>query len=364
MLETEVQESAVAVAETEVPTTAIPEAPETVSAGDEPASTDTPVSDRPRDANGRFTKRDGTPVAPDEQARLEAAAASLPATPTTSPAPPPPSVPAGEPFVFRAEGQKIPILGASLNADGALSVPPDQVPVVRQLLAEGMAHRGSWRQKEAEFNRRIEEAGSVEKAKADKYNAAAMHLFDTVNDPDWLQQLVNDPERTLGYLRKDLSYLLKEADLRAPRKATTPPHEPAAAVDDGQLERNFSAALTEEIEDRLDDPKVKALFSPEDRKELTEAFLEQMSAFAAEHEGEIKLDLHKLNKIFQREVTKQQRIKQAAAEAAKAREFNEKRNAPPGNVPPVVSTKGPGGNGSGTKKYESKEAWRKAMGLD
>jgi hypothetical protein len=361
-METEVQEPSAVVEETAVPTVEVPEAPETVSAGAEPASTEPPVSDRPRDASGRFMKRDGTPVAPDEQAALEAQA-SVPATPTTSPAPQPPSSPAGEPFVFRADGQKIPIPGSMLTADGALSIPADQVPVIRQLLAEGVAHRGSWRQKESEYQRRIEEAGSVEKAKADKYNQAAMHLFDTVNNPEWLQTLVNDPERTLAYLRKDLGYLLKEADLKAPQPKTVQTPQQPQEVDQAQLAQAFGKALSEEIEDRLDDPKVKALFSPEERKELTEAFVEQMNAFYAEHEGQVSISLDALDKAFQREVRKQQMIKQAAAEAAKAREFNEKRNAPAPTLPPVVSTKGPGSTGSTTKKFQSREEWRKSMGM-
>jgi hypothetical protein len=362
MSELEVQEPPAVVEETALPAAEVPGAPETVSAGAEPDSTEPPVSDRPRDTQGRFMKRDGSPVAPDEQARLEAAATPVPATPTTPPAPAPPVVPAGEPFVFRAEGQKIPIPGASLSDQG-LHVPIDQVPAIRQLLAEGMAHRGSWRQKEAEFNRRIEEASTVEKARADRYNAAAVFLFDKVNDPTWLQQLVNDPERELGLLRRELGLELKTREMQAP-KAQTPAAPQPQEVDEAQLTQAFSAALLDEVDELLEDPRYKGLFSPEDIKELKDDYTARMAAYAHVDNGQYFVDRETVKRAFDREVKTQQRIKQAAAEAQKAREFNEKRNAPAAPIVPVVSTKGSGGNGSGAKVYKNRDEWRKAMRLD
>lgn len=362
MVELEVQEPPAVVEETALPAAEVPEAPESpdASAAATSSPTDEAVgSDRPRDERGRFLKRDGSPVAPDEQAKLEAEA--VPAIPTT-PKPPAPMVPAGEPFVFRADGQKIPIQGASLSETG-LHIPIDQVPLIRQLLSEGVAHRGSWRQKEAEFNRRIEEASTVEKARADKYNAAAIFLFDKVNDPTWLQQLVNDPDRELGLLRRELGLELKTREIQAPRVQTPAAPQPQEP-DEAQLTQAFGTVLHDEVDELLEDPRLKGLFSPDDIKDLKDDFLARMPAYAHVENGQYFVDREAVKRAFDREVKTQQRIKQAAAEAAKAREFNEKRNAPAAPIVPVVSTKGAGGNGSGTKTYKTKEEWRKAMRLD
>lgn len=359
MSETEVQEPLSEVEETVVPTESVPEAPEAASTGAEPVLTDAPASDRPRDANGRFMKRDGTPVAPDEQAALEAAASAIPAT--EPPAPTQPIGFTGDPFVFRAEGQKIPLTGAVVDKDGWLHIPPDQQPMTRQLLAEGVAHRGSWRQREADWQRQVSEAGAVEKARADKYNAAAVFLFDRINDPNWLQAVQQDPERELALLRRELGLELKQREIAAPRAPEAPKAE---APNQQQVEAAFTATLTEEVDELLEDPRIRGLFTPEEAEELKADFTERMAAYAAEVDGQIMLDRHAVKRAFDREVKTQQRIKQAAAEAAKARTFNEKRNAPAPALPPVVSTKGPGGSGSTTKVYTSKEEWRKAMRLD
>ena len=360
MIESEVQEPLSEVEETEVSPEGVPEAPETVSAGAEPASQDTPVSDRPRDAHGRFMKRDGTPVAPDEQAALEAQALA-PATATTSPAAPTPTTTAGEPFVFRADGQKIPIPGSTLAPDGSLSIPPDQVPVIRQLLAEGVSHRGSWRQKEQEYQRRIEEASSVEKARADKYNHAAVFLFDKVNDPNWLQALVNDPERELGLLRRELGLELKQREIVAPRvQEQVQQQEP----DEAQLTAAFGAALTDEVDELLEDPRIRGVFSPEDVKDLKDDFIARMAAYAAQIDGEYFVDRQAVKRAFDREVKLLQRAQKAREDAVKAAEFNARRAQPAPNLPPVVSTKAPpAAPATAGTGPSSRDEWRKKMGI-
>ncbi len=358
MLETEVLDAPAVAEEAAAPTTDAPEAPEIASAAAEAEPTDAPISDRPRDTQGRFLKRDGSPVASDEQASLEAKASSLATTAPASPA----AVPTGEPFVFRADGQKIPIPGASLTADGALAIPPDQVPVIRQLLAEGMAHRGSWRQKEADYQRQVSEAGAVEKANAEKYNGAALWLFDKLNDDNFLMALATDPSRERAYLRRELGLMLSEAAAKAPRPSAQPQTQ-QAEPDEAAVEQAFTSALTEELDDLMDDPQVKALFAAEDRTEIQQAFRDNMAAFAAMHEGELKLDLHKLKKAFDREVGLHRKAKQAQVDAQKATAFNDARKPTNTPIAPALSTRGPGATGPTTKKFATREEYNKHMGL-
>src|SRR3990167_8805352 len=147
MPETEVLEPTAGVEETQ-PTAEAPAAPEgeapsapvAETATTEPAA---PTTARPRGPDGRFIKADGTQASEAEHAAMEAAP---PASPPPASTPPQPAPTPGEPFVFRADGQKIPVPGAAVSTDGTLTIPADQVPAIRQLLAEGVSHRGSWRQ--------------------------------------------------------------------------------------------------------------------------------------------------------------------------------------------------------------------------
>src|SRR3990167_6575346 len=269
MTETEVLEPTSGVEETPTatetpaaPEGVAPSAPVVETAITEPAAS---LSTRPRGPDGRFIKADGTQASEAEHAAMEAA-------PPTSPPPaaltPPPAPTPGEPFVFRGDGQKIPVPGASLSSDGTLTIPADQVPAIRQLLAEGVSHRGSWRQREQEYKNQIESASATEKARADKYNKASVLLWDRVTNPDWLASASADP-REIEYLRRELDLELKTADLRAPKAPDQPKQDPA--VQQQQLEQSARTALDEEVELLLDGPQARALYtSPEDRKSLLE----------------------------------------------------------------------------------------------
>ena len=363
MTETEVLEPTSGVEETPT-TTETPAAPEGVApsapvvetATTEPAAS---LATRPRGPDGRFIKADGTQASEAEHAAMEAA-------PPTSPPPaattPPPAPTPGEPFVFRADGQKFPVPGAALSSDGTLTIPADQVPAIRQLLAEGVSHRGSWRQREQEYKTQIESASATEKARAEKYNKASVLLWDRVTNPDWLASAAADP-REIEYLRRELDLELKTADLRAPRAPERPKQDPA--VQQQQLEQSARTALDEEVELLLDGPQARALYtSPEDRKALLARYQRRLNAYFTEHEGEIVLDRQVLREDFEDELKGRQEAHKAAKQAQDAAAFNARRNAPPVTAPPVVSTKGPGSSNTGTGRiFKDKDEYRKAMGL-
>jgi hypothetical protein len=364
MLETEVLEPTLGVEETSI-TTETPAAPEGVAPsapGDEPAITESAasLSTRQRGPDGRFIKADGTQASEAEHAAIEAAA---PASPPLAATPPQPASAPGEAFVFRADGQKIPVPGAALSSDGTLTIPADQVPAIRQLLAEGISHRGSWRQREQEYKQQIESASATERARSDKYNRASVLLWERVTDPNWLAAAVADP-REVEYLRRELDLELKTADLKAPAPRATPRSDPAEQQQ--QLEQSARSVLDEEVELLLDGPHARALYtSAEDRKALLARYQRRLNAYFTEHEGEIVLDRQVLREDFEEELKLRQGAAKTASANAKAKEFNDRRNAPAVAAPPVVSPKGPGSSGgTAGRVFKTREEYNKAMGLN
>ena len=331
-----------------------PSAPVVETGTTEPAA---PLATRQRGPDGRFIKADGTQATEAEHAAIEQAA-----PPASPPAPvtPPPATPTGEPFVFKADGQRIPIQGALLSADGHLTIPAEQVPAIRQLLAEGVTHRGSWRKERETFQAKVEEAGAVESARAEKYNRASMLLWDKITNPEWLQAAVADP-REVDILRRELGIELQRADLKAPRKA-----EPAAPeVDMGQLQAAAEATLADVVEEWLDTPQGRAVYAtPEDRQAATAWYKRHLNTYALEQNGEVVIDTELVKQDFEDQL-KLRRIQQAnGVEAKKAKEFNDRRNVPPVVAPPVVSPRGPGGSGpEGGKTFKTREEWLAHVGM-
>ena len=111
-----------------------------------------------------------------EPAAPASAPASEPQTPVTPAAAPEPSstapggegqpsaVPSGQlasqaptPFSFRADRSDYAIDGATIGPDGNVTIPKAQADYVKQLLAEGVAHRGSWQQQREQYESRIAE---------------------------------------------------------------------------------------------------------------------------------------------------------------------------------------------------------------
>ena len=356
-METEAPELSTVVEETSqaVDTPVAPDATAAPSpAGEEPApdSQGTTASARPRDEHGRFTKQELAKQASDAANAVVPAVADAP----TPPAPPPPK---GDPFVFRADGQKIPVPGATLTADGALTIPPDQVPGIRQLLAEGVTYRGSWRQKEQDFQRQIQEATSVEKARAEKYNNAAVILWNRV------EQLLADSPQELALFRREMDLELRSADLKIPKVA-----EPPKPITDDpvQLEKAARAGLDEYIEELLELPEAKAAgFTAEERQALKARFQRRLQAYYVEHPekaGEIVLDTELPLEDFRDELKTRAFYAKQAEEKAKATQFNAARATPVVQAPPVVSTRGAGGSTAAPTQYSDREAWRKAMGIN
>lgn len=88
----------------------------------------------------------------------EAPASTPPASPTPPAAPegskPTPEAPV---WTVRGDRQDVPLTGTAVLDDGSVVVSPEAVPHLHQLIAEGIAHRGSWRQQAQQYQGRIKQ---------------------------------------------------------------------------------------------------------------------------------------------------------------------------------------------------------------
>lgn len=352
----------------ETPLTAeAPAAPEGASppaAGDEPdpAGKAPSQSTRPRDAHGRFIKADGTVASDAEQAQMEQSIAPPVAPAPTSP--PVAAVPAGAPFVVRGDGQRLTMPGSTLTPQGDLLVQAEHIPTYRQLIAEGLAHRGSWRQRETEYKQQIEHAGAAAEARVAKYNDASVYLFDLISDRSKLAALVESPER-IEMVRERLALMLERHDLNIPKTAATPAEQQPSANNDAVMEQAARATLDGYLEELLESPQAKAVYdTPEKRQALGKRFQRRLNAYFQEHDGGIALHENSVDEDFKEELQERLEARKLALQTAKAAEFNATRRPNPPAAPPVVSTKGSGSTGNTSERvFKSKEEYRRAMGL-
>ncbi len=356
-VETEVLEPTAAVEETgetaEVPggpdATAVPPAS---GVEPEPAGQEPVASARPRGPDGRFIKADGTEASVAEQAVMEAA---LP-----TPPPPPPTAPT--PFVFRADGQKIPIPGSTVAPDGSLTIPADQVPQIRQLLSEGVTHRGSWRKERESFQRQVTDATAAEKAQTEKYHRVGTRMFEAITNPEWLKMASEDPREVQHFIR-ELGLEMKEANLTVPKQPAE--RAPDAGTAQAELQTAARDTLAEYVEELLDTPQGKAAYpTAKDRQEVVARYARRMAAYFVDQQGDVALHENAVDADFQDELQWRHSARDAALKATKAAEFNAKRNQPNAAPPPVVSAKGPGSTGSsGARTFKDAEEYKRAVGM-
>jgi hypothetical protein len=131
-------------------------------------------SAQPRDpVTGKFAPKAEAP-----EAAAAPVAETLPAQPVVAPVsdavPAQPATPSA--FTYKAGGREYTIPG--------LAVPPEHEAEVRALLSEGMHHRTTWRQREADMRRTLDterQSLTAEKARLDAINSELTRLL---SDPD------------------------------------------------------------------------------------------------------------------------------------------------------------------------------------
>jgi hypothetical protein len=134
------------------------------------AESSAPPSAQPRDESGRFAPKPDAPEAPAADAALP------PATEAQAPAVEPLAATPPTVFSYKAGGREYTIPG--------LAVPPEHEAEIRALLSEGMHHRTTWRQREADMRRTLDterQSLTAEKARLDAINSELTRLL---SDPD------------------------------------------------------------------------------------------------------------------------------------------------------------------------------------
>lgn len=138
--------------ETDSPT----QPPETGTPPAAPAAPAAPTGQtaQPRKPDGTFAPKGDEPAPGGPAADTAAPAAEAPTAPTTEGA----AESAAKPYTFRAEGTDYQVPGATINPDGSLTIPKEQVAEVSTYLSEGVHHRKGWRQQKEQLERRVAEA--------------------------------------------------------------------------------------------------------------------------------------------------------------------------------------------------------------
>lgn len=328
---------------------------------------------QPRDEHGRFTEKEKSEQVSDDAPAVDAEIQAAPIDgPPATEAPTSVQEPefiaesirkTREPFRFRAERSEHVLQDAEYYPGKGLFIPDSRVPEVKQLFAEGVTHRQSWRQTlesvRQESTGRVQEA----EARANALNTAAVKLLDAI------EQSGQFDEREINLLKRDLALDLRTAGLQKPvvRQEAEPDGQQAEVI-----QQQARSVLEDEVLTALaHNPKYSALakLGEEDRKDLLSFFSETLPAYFDEQEGQIVLDRHKVLAALDRELKKVSRISEAQAEAnrkaealRKAAAQNELRNKKP-VIPPAVPTKGSPTPSEGPRVYKTREEWQREMGL-
>lgn len=323
--------------------------------------------------------------APDPSA--QPAVPAVPAQPPTpegsAPSPVPPS-PAAPPvptatWEFQADRQAIAVPGSKVREDGWLEVPPDQRPLLEQILAEGVAHRGSWRAEQQAYETRIAELEEAqvnhpEVLKAKAFNSALLALLDKGDQAvaAWLDDFkVNFP-----ILKQQAEMAVKDARLTAAEARL-------AARDEDAETAELVPALSGMISDTLHqviagDPSYAGVDAKALEQRIRTRFMDQV-AYEVEPKdrprglapGEVQLARSRDGKkiyvfnagLVEQEVAYHAQLRGGAASAAAAAVARNKAVAPqaPGaGAPPVVPAgSGPPGTPVGKPFPTTKEDMEK-----
>lgn len=343
----------------------------------DPAVSDSPTLTLPEgyklDSLGRVHGPDGRILNKEEAEAIKAQGVPGPVVEVAPPVAPPkveeaPKVEAvAEPFRFRVNGERFEIPG--------LVVPPEQSERVRQLLIQGVNHERNFPRVQAEYKQKLAVETQRAEAMKAKYNKPAVHLLDRMDAaPDWFfsriqnadlrEALVSEWQREMGYLTKEIGFMLREADMNTPKAPAQPE---AATVDPQQEELAYRGLLRGYVDELLTDSPDAKLFTEQDRKDFHEAAQQMAAAYFVEHEGETVLDERRVEAHFRRELALLQRAHAARDEAAResqkikaAAAFNSAANTPvqppsqPRPKPALVAA--PSGTAK-TKDQLFNEAW-------
>lgn len=161
---------------------------------------------QPRDATGKFTTTE-TPAAPVEAADAEPAEAPPEPVPST-------------PFSYRAYGaDHSPFTGAMVTPEGKVEFPPDAVPRLKQVLAEGHNAESRRRQTERETQTKLVSARGANAQLVRRADMTLARLAELRRNPDALQQWFNDLDRNWDVLEAQVERDALQKELETQRTA-------------------------------------------------------------------------------------------------------------------------------------------------
>lgn len=192
-----------------------------------------------------------TPAAAQPPIAPPAAPAPAAATPPAAPAAAaPPAVAPADEWKFRADRDDINVEGSKVNPDGSLTIPGKHRETLEQLLAEGIAHRGSWREEQTQYETRISELEGrlndtqPEIARAKAFSDQLLALLDS--GPDKVAEWLDNHTTNFPKFKADAELKVMQAQLADRDKRLSAVEEERLSQELGpQLQQTIAGAIEE-----------------------------------------------------------------------------------------------------------------------
>ena len=288
----------------------------------------------------------GSPTPPDQLATTEtpaAPAAPSDAAPAAVPASPVGSVPpTGQPFTFRVDGREVPVPGAYVVGNQIL-VPKEAWD---RHVRPNVADRSVWREKEAGYQRQLQQASSARSDQELRANALLEKFGElTAKGPQAMAEWLDNYYTNLPVLEAQARASAAErraAELMQVQQSQVSEQRQAQEVVDAQ--HHLSATL----EQYLQQPEFKAL-APEGQELLQELWTEHQNTLFIRADrdypeyglktGELAISYDALNRLLSRRAAQAQKIADQVAKFQSAATLN----AAAVQRPPVVPPRRPNG---------------------
>jgi hypothetical protein len=328
-----------------------------------------------RDERGRFAGQDGAPAALAGDPPAPPAATDPGAAPARPQAAPPGASPTGTAadWSFRADGQEIPIQGARYGEHGTLGtglfIPEGALSAVRQTLAQGVAHQGSFRQRLGEMQRSIDEA----KQQGADREAAATALLREIDaalaSPDAFRSFVQD----FAQNRAILVERAKAAQATA-RLQTYERREQASQTETqrAQLEEAKDQALEQAILSIVESPDLKPLFGQPQLEGVyqhlhglrdalfrvaEQDYYDDAGTLVAQR-GQLVIDLERVGQAMRREAQLIASSRRAAKAAEDVERQNQQALGGAGRIPPTPTGQRGAPPAEEAPVFKSRDEWQ------
>lgn len=282
---------------------------------------------QPRDQSGRFTKAE--------------ADAAVPETPAETPEAAPPEPAPSKPFSYRAYGaEHTPFANAVETAEGGVQFPPEAVPQLRQILAEGHNAESRRRQAEREREGKLTSARQSNATLVQQAELTLARLAELRRNPEALQNWFQDLDRNWAVLEAEVRADTLEKQLTARQQEI----EQRAMEQQAETLRPYMRQTLEQHVGQMiaAEPELNGLDGKAMSERLWNAFFHRVFIEADQDtpqykKGEILIDYDAIRAELQYEAKRSRPATPAVSKATPSI-----ANKPPVAAPPVVPTKSAG----------------------